>query len=129
MIDWDYKHRKDIKMDRVFAKKWVKALRSGKYKQAHDVLFNGEGYCCLGVACIVAGKKFVHKVEANDYVVERTKEYAHLPSSVKKLMKIKYVTGEFTDKDGGLGSLTDMNDSGKTFEEIADFIENNYERL
>lgn len=38
-------------------RKWVKALRSGKYKQAKYVLHDGEGYCCLGVVCVLAGMK------------------------------------------------------------------------
>lgn len=34
-------------------KKWTKALRSGKYKQATGALQTNEGFCCLGVACKV----------------------------------------------------------------------------
>jgi hypothetical protein len=34
-------------------KKWVEALRSGKYKQTEHVLQDTNGYCCLGVACVV----------------------------------------------------------------------------
>ncbi len=30
-------------------KKWLAALRSGKYRQAKKSLRNGRGYCCLGV--------------------------------------------------------------------------------
>ena len=30
-------------------KKWVSALRSGKYKQCESTLYDGKGYCCLGV--------------------------------------------------------------------------------
>lgn len=30
-------------------KKWLKALRSGKYKQTKGTLCDGKGYCCLGV--------------------------------------------------------------------------------
>lgn len=113
-------------MDHVFAKKWVKALRSGKYQQGRDCLFNGIGYCCLGVACLVAGKKFIQK--NGDYVVERTKEYAHLPPSIKRLMKMKTSIGEFKN-NGEVNSLIAMNDSDQTFEEIADFIEENYKDL
>lgn len=29
---------------------WIEALESNKYPQARGRLFNGEGYCCLGVA-------------------------------------------------------------------------------
>jgi hypothetical protein len=31
-------------------KKWIKALRSGKFKQGHGQLKGSLGYCCLGVA-------------------------------------------------------------------------------
>ena len=33
---------------------WVDALRSDEYKQGFEALFDGEGHCCLGVACEVA---------------------------------------------------------------------------
>ena len=33
------------------AKKWVAALRSGKYEQAKGWLREGDKFCCLGVAC------------------------------------------------------------------------------
>lgn len=36
-------------------KKWVAALRSGKYKQCRNLLYDGVGYCCLGVVCDLAG--------------------------------------------------------------------------
>lgn len=47
------------------AKLWVKALRSGKYKQAKEVLSDRKGYCCLGVACEVYQKK------VGDLVIDR----------------------------------------------------------
>lgn len=34
---------------------WVAALRSGKYKQNRLSLFRDGAYCCLGVACSLAG--------------------------------------------------------------------------
>lgn len=40
--------------------KWIAALESGEYKQARKVLYDGEGYCCLGVLCRVAGATFEH---------------------------------------------------------------------
>lgn len=36
-------------MKKATAKKWSKALRSGKYEQTREVLKRGQGYCCLGV--------------------------------------------------------------------------------
>ena len=38
-------------MDPVLKKKWVVALRSGKYEQGKEALRNGDKYCCLGVLC------------------------------------------------------------------------------
>ena len=38
-------------MDPVLKKKWVAALRSGKYEQGKEALRNGDKYCCLGVLC------------------------------------------------------------------------------
>jgi hypothetical protein len=33
-------------------RRWVEALRSGRYRQGHSVLRGGDDtYCCLGVAC------------------------------------------------------------------------------
>lgn len=42
---------KTIFMTKAQWEKWDKALRSGKYKQGKDYLYNEatEGYCCLGV--------------------------------------------------------------------------------
>ena len=36
-------------MDKELKAKWIKALRSGKYKQARSALVSDRGYCCLGV--------------------------------------------------------------------------------
>ena len=43
-------------MDKMWKKKWVKALRSGKYEQCTGRLhLKGDGYCCLGVLCDIVG--------------------------------------------------------------------------
>jgi hypothetical protein len=36
-------------MDEAIKKKWVKALRSGKYKQGRDQFYDGYAHCCLAV--------------------------------------------------------------------------------
>lgn len=36
-------------------RKWVEALRSGKFQQTNGALRDLDGYCCLGVACEVSG--------------------------------------------------------------------------
>lgn len=47
------------KLPSEFKAAWLKALLSGEYTQTADCLFDGKGYCCLGVACKVAGADFV----------------------------------------------------------------------
>lgn len=42
-------------MDAKLKADWVNALRSGEYKQTRETLYDGAGYCCLGVLCKVAG--------------------------------------------------------------------------
>lgn len=44
-------------MKTITCAEWVAALRSGKYKQAKKKLHNSRtgGFCCLGVACDLAG--------------------------------------------------------------------------
>ena len=42
-------------MDAKLKAKWVKALRSGRYKQGEGYLKDGDTYCCLGVLCRVQG--------------------------------------------------------------------------
>jgi len=39
--------------DRQQFEQWIKALRSGEYKQGRGALQGPQGYCCLGVACKV----------------------------------------------------------------------------
>lgn len=87
-------------------RQWVEALRSGEYKQGKGHLHSKGGYCCLGVfAKAVLGYK--------DSYLSREKEGP---------------VGVYTKLEGLLGSrlratLTDMNDKGKGFNKIADFIE------
>lgn len=38
-------------MDADIKRKWVEALRGGKYEQGRGVLRDGSAYCCLGVLC------------------------------------------------------------------------------
>lgn len=46
-------------MDAKIKAKWVKALRSGKYKQARGTLCGSDGaVCCIAVGALVADKSF-----------------------------------------------------------------------
>ena len=51
------KLRANFKLERNFKRRWVAALRSGKYKQTISHLYDGGGFCCLGVMCALRGAK------------------------------------------------------------------------
>lgn len=42
-------------MNKDNVKKWAEALRSGKYEQCNNALYDHGQYCCLGVVCEIAG--------------------------------------------------------------------------
>ena len=140
-------------MKKNVAKIWVKALRSGKYKQGQSFLkqFNSKGqprHCCLGVLCELYNDtmKNNHKrtipVKSHDdshldygYVTFANKD-GSLPSIVKKWagMKNDMGTFDYTEKDNygtfiSTDCLANLNDTGKKFSTIADIIEKNMENL
>ena len=47
----------NFKLEKSFKKRWVAALRSGKYEQAQGSLYDGDtgGFCCLGLMCLLRG--------------------------------------------------------------------------
>lgn len=89
-------------MDKKLKEKWVKALRSGKYPQGKNMLYDGMtgGYCCLGVLHRCAGQSS----EAIDRLT-----FGDAPELVG-------------DQDA-VDELADMNDDGVPFEMIAGFIQ------
>jgi hypothetical protein len=87
--------------------KWVKALRSGRYKQANSVLLDRDGaYCCLGVLAKIQG------VPKEELFCKMT---SNLPQGKNAGLRR-------TSRD----LLARMNDEGKTFKEIAAYIARRY---
>lgn len=90
--------------------KWVKALRSGRYKQGRGRLKRGDKYCCLGVLC----KIMRLKSRDNQILSENIVDKAGLDFPLGNPVKYKDETH----------SLTYLNDFvGLSFKEIADIIE------
>lgn len=124
-------------------KEWVKALRSGKYKQGQSYLkatWNKKTtrHCCLGVLCELynntmkkSKKKALKETTNKDTVVHKFgSSDSLLPSVVRKWAGLKTSDGECKDShDAFLTSLSDMNDFGANFNKIANFIEKNYKNL
>lgn len=108
-------------MNKALAMKWVKALRSGKYKQGKTFLKKGDKYCCLGVLCDITGTK-----------------HDPLETSLSNLSitGVKSASGSFyhpyVSQEPGqtVSSLAALNDLFEwNFNKIADFIEKRYKDI
>lgn len=98
---------------------WLKALRSGKYKQTEGTLYDtAGGFCCLGVLEHVAlkGRVEIESPDENEFEDFRT-----MPS---KIFLDHYGFSGGTSRDRLMGDLQQANDlEQKSFHEIADIIE------
>lgn len=112
-------------MNSTIKQRWVAALRSGEYAQGKSVLRNQDNqYCCLGVLTDLYAKEFniswKYDDDNNSYALTNeafgSSTYL-IPSVIQwaELSSFNPIVQDFT--------LSYMNDSGKTFEEIADAIE------
>lgn len=108
---------------------WVKALRSGKYRQVAKRLANvNNGRCCLGVACDVYCEAEGRSYKPFQYVDQegmcrfrgrKTEKYV-LPDVVVKWLGVKDENPE--TRNGA--TLAGLNDHDVSFLEIAEIIEN-----
>lgn len=114
------------------AELWVEALRSGKYPQSTLWLHNESGYCCLGVACAVYQEivgdldvQYDDLLDHDEFVVHYDEEPEFLPTKVQNWLGLNSNNGGYRRTDWGLAetSLTQLNDGGAPFDEIADIIE------
>lgn len=103
-------------MPKPLARRWVAALRSGKYKQGRLMLReDAEGtsnYCCLGVLCEIAGCPY--SPIRQDYTMPNGE------------LRLGSVNRNFGLTNAQEGALMAMNDSGgRSFKQIARWIERN----
>lgn len=120
---------------------WTAALRSGNYKQGKQSLKDLNGnYCVLGVLCEISGLgswkdynsaklKFHYRVDTS-ITVFTASEGIQPPviewAGITPLHLYSFCPVEINNEKT---TLTTINDSGKSFNEIADIIEQNYEKL
>ena len=145
-------------MKKNIMEKWVKALRSGKYKQGKGYLNRyNDTFCCLGVLCELYNNHLIWSDQEGikrSHVWEYWYNYDGLDSSLPKCVMewagISTSYGDFNNnqylfedmnKEEHLFSLAQYNDGAdpnnvfvttgkpKTFNEIADIIASNYSRL
>lgn len=122
-------HVKRLTIEQVkVIKEWIAALRSGEYKQGLGSLKHvakGEiQHCCLGVLCELAVEKGIIdpavKGNMGAWFFDGVKY--NVPPTVVNWAGLKR-PGDIGPLDFTTLNLMDMNDSDKTFEVIADFIE------
>lgn len=141
-------------MRKLVAKKWVDALRSGKYKQGFGLLKQIDAdthnvkHCCLGVLCEVYNetmkngkKKPLNTKETrkdgpvpfdfhdDTIVVHFNNESEVLPKEVQQWARMSHNSGKIVF-NGLSALLAEINDNGGyPFTKIADLIEKNVEVL
>ena len=94
---------------------WSAALRSGEFKQFRgnymDDYDRPTEFCCLTVGAIVLG-------------------HFDLEDTTRRHIGITSCVGKLKINGGGMGQFIHMNDTqGKTFEQIADYIDEHAEEL
>lgn len=136
--------------------KWLKALRSGAYKQGRGALCQidkkgNESFCCLGVLCDLYQKEQKRNKKRGLTIEESTYEYGDqrslntntkfvrtydfldgtLPDRVIKWAGFTEFNGDGTFNRGELVTLNDGNVATKihTFAKIADIIEEIHNEL
>lgn len=113
-------------------KKWVDALRSGKYQQIIGRLGSADKneYCCLGVACEVALQNGLPIRKGTcDESVTYDDSGLHMPQSVVNWLGLKFEddSNPLLTKDSKRHHATALNDTNRyNFNTIADWIEATY---
>ena len=129
------------KMNPEVKQKWIDALRSDKYKQGSDNLRSVTGYCCLGVLCDLYSQEHNTQWEfrGNDETNLQHQDYWYfgdqsefLPESVMNWAELKTPNpnvrvdvedNEDEDNWYYIDELSNINDSGYSFNVIANLIE------
>jgi hypothetical protein len=103
-------------MKKIIKKKWINALRSGKFQQGTGCLWDSKdnSYCCLGVLCEITGNGNNRNME-NDY-----------PKDINPDDPNKNTIQPFLGLSANIQiKLASLNDGGCDFKEIANYISKN----
>lgn len=102
-------------MNKIIKKKFVKWLRANKDKQIKCRMRDKKGFCATGGLCDVFDNKvWIYNEEEKLYYYDG---WSSLPPP--EILKAAEIT------EAQILHLQDMNDQGKTFDEIADYVESN----
>lgn len=108
-------------MNKQVKKKWLKALRSGEYKQGQENLNKDNAFCCLGVLCDLHAEEVNGKWISGKYLGSSSL-LPHIVSEWAGLLDNE--DEEAIIYKGKCKYLTSANDNGYSFKQIANIIEN-----
>ncbi len=116
----DYKYNKHQRA-------WLDDLKKTRAKQGMGELHSQDGWCCLGRACYVLGIPGERRGDGNAFTEYFEGEDGGLPCSAWHQLKLRSDAGRtsllFEINGKEYGSLTEANDNGCTFKQIAAAIE------
>lgn len=113
-------------MNAEIKKKWLEALRSGKYRQGKNRLCINDSYCCMGVLLEILkddlGLQKKEKCENSDIIITYNGESQYLPDEVVKAAELPSHNPRVKFcYDYSLAHLNDV--QRLSFNQIADIIE------
>jgi hypothetical protein len=114
------------KMDPQLKRKWLIALRSGRYKQGRDQLKRGRKFCCLGVLADVAGCRWE---KTRNCSLPRPSLYGYTLSSLGLLLDMnnhwvsEQAQNKLSSMNDGSPAYDDYNKKPQSFKQIAKWIQ------
>ena len=106
------------KLPKVFKEKWLIALRSGEYEQCKGALYDNGKFCCIGVECHLHGVS-IKAMKKNAKTGGTNMSFDKIPKYMNMLVDYKRLSTSPQQ------ILIEMNDGGKFFKQIANWIERN----
>ena len=115
-------------MDAAVKERWIAAL--AEYKQGRGKLYDGERFCCLGVLCDIELDADWEYIEVfTNWNLESVSAWSirdpDAPSSTASGALPYFFRESVGISVGQQQHLTNMNDIGKSFKQIAAWIEKN----
>ena len=112
-------------MKKEVAEKWIADLRANPDLQGKGYLEHNDKYCCLGRLCVVLDMPLPDdKLVLSDHEVIAAGMY----SKVGRLPH-RFPSKNYENDNQEFGWLSELNDNGYSFAEIADIIEKYWEAI
>jgi hypothetical protein len=114
-------------MNSQIKQQWIAALTSGEYQQTQGKLKNDNSFCCLGVLCDLYSKKTGIPWQQKDgEPIDSYRFYNEtelLPLTISNWAGLGDIDNPIVEYGEEQMCISDLNDTGKSFKEIAVIIE------